>query len=390
MMDREYRISRRKLLSGLALLPAARLIGQDVKQAQDVKEAKDTTFKSDVKVVNVYAIVRDKKGQVVRDLNKEDFILDEDGKPQAITYFARESNLPLTIGLLVDTSGSTRNVLPDERNASESFLRQVMRPEKDLAFILHFDFEVELLQDLTSSREKLEKALAELETARGPQLNRRGQGGGGGYPGGGGGGYPGGGGGGYPGGGGGYPNGGNRGGGRRGGGTSLYDSVLLASDELMRKQTGRKALILLTDGVDNGSKVPLSQAIESAQKADTLVYSIMFQDPEANYGNMGYPGRGMGRRGMGMPYPRPGGAQRPDGKKVLEQISRETGGRFFEVSHKLPIDKVYADIEEELRNQYSLGYTPAADSNGGYYRHIHLTTRQKNLTVQTREGYYAT
>ncbi len=164
----------------------------------------------------------------------------------------------------------------------------------------------------------------------------------------------------------------------------------------MQKQQGRKALIILSDGVDTGSKVTLTRAIEAAQRANTLVYSILFSDKEA-YGNGGYGGHmggmggGMGRHGgMGrggpMGYPQ---ESHPDGKKVLEQISKETGGRFFEVSKKQSIDQIYASIEEELRNQYSLGYTPdKADATPGYHK-INLTTTQKDLVVQTRDGYYS-
>ncbi len=169
----------------------------------------------------------------------------------------------------------------------------------------------------------------------------------------------------------------------------------------MKKQEGRKALVLLTDGVDTGSKVTLFQAISAAQKADTLVYSVLFADSEA-YGNNGgmYPG-GMGRRrGMGYPgggypgggYPGGGGgANRPDGKKVLQQIAEETGGRFYQVSHFHPIDKIYADIEEDLRNQYSIGFTPDKPGESGLYHHIHLTAKKKKepLVVQARAGYYA-
>ncbi len=352
-------ISRRSLLRAAVLAPAARLL-------RSAPQEPAPKFSAGVKVVNLFATVRDKKGQIVRDLNKDDFVLDEDDRPQTIRYFARETDLPLTIGLLVDTSGSTRRVLPDERSASYRFLEQVLRPEKDQAFVIHFDFDVELLQDLTSSRQKLEKALDELETGQGrPQWGQRGQQGPYGYPGGGRRGGP--------------------GGGRRGGGTSLYDAVLLASDELMRKQSGRKALILLTDGMDNGSKVSLSQAVEAAQRADTLAYSILFEDPELGWS--GVPAGGMGRRGGwgGRPMPR---MERTDGRAVLEQISRETGGRFFEVSKRQTIQKVFADIEEDLRNQYSLGYTPETSETSGAYHRIHLTTKQKGLTVQTREGYY--
>jgi VWFA-related protein len=165
------------------------------------------------------------------------------------------------------------------------------------------------------------------------------------------------------------------GGGGRGGGTVLYDAILLAADELMRKQSGRKALVLLTDGVDTGSKVSLTAAVAAAQRADTMVYSILFEDSEA------YGGSGLGRLGR-VPM------NMPNGKKVLEQISRETGGRFCEVSKKQPLAKVYDEIDEDLRHQYSLGYSPDRTEAGGGYHRIHLTTKQKGLIVQTREGYY--
>jgi len=392
-MGYEAQFSRRRWLAALTLLPAARLLrGQEQDPPQDPPPAKPAaTFSTGVKVVNLFATVRNKKGEIVRDLTKDEFLLDEDGHPQEVRYFSHESNLPLTLGLLVDTSGSQRRVLNDERSASFRFLEQVLREDKDLAFIIHFDFEIELLQDLTSSRAKLERALDLLQVGS-PQQQQQQQGGqypnGGGYPGGGGGGGNGGGG--FPGGigfpggrrrNGGqqpYPGGGQQG--RRGGGTCLYDAVALAGDELMRKQQGRKALILLTDGVDTGSKLTLSAAVESAQRSDTLVYSILFSDASA-YGNNS-PFGGMNRRG--------GGMNTPDGKRVLEQISRETGGRFFEVSKKLPIEKVYSAIEEDLRNQYSLGYTPDQPEEGRGYHRIHLVTKRKDLVVQTREGYYPT
>jgi VWFA-related protein len=353
----EDTISRRNLL-GTFLLAHQLLRAQ-----QDAQ--KDTTFSTDVNVVNIFATVRDKKGQIVRNLTKDDFTLAEDGRPQTIRYFSQESGLPLTLGLLVDTSMSQRRVLGKERDASYRFLDQVLREDKDHAFLIHFDREVELLQDLTSSRKKLEEALGRMET---PELERQS---GGGY---GGGGHGGGG-------------GGRRGGGHRGGGTSLYDSVMLASDELMKKQNGRKALIALTDGVDNGSKVTLSSAIESAQRADTLVYSILFADQDA-YGAMGHGGFGgghMGGRGGGYP----GRGSRTDGKQILQRLSRETGGGFFEVSKKEPIEKIYDQIQEELRNQYSIGYTSDQPDASGKYHRIQLTTKKNELTVQTRDGYYA-
>jgi VWFA-related protein len=153
----------------------------------------------------------------------------------------------------------------------------------------------------------------------------------------------------------------------------------------MRKRQGRKALILLTDGVDNGSKTSLSHAIESAQRADTLVYSILFTGQEGQQQPFGGGGFGGRRRGGGFPPPQQ--RERPDGKKILERISRETGGGFFEVTRKLSIDQIYERIEEELRNQYSLGFTSDTSAGSGF-RRITVTVKQKNMTVQTREGYY--
>lgn len=154
------------------------------------------------------------------------------------------------------------------------------------------------------------------------------------------------------------------------GGTKLYDAVLLASDELMAKQSGRKALILLTDGEDNGSQTPLEQAIAATQRANTLAYSVEISDPDIGM---------FSRPGMG----------RPDGKKTLQQIARQTGGGFFEVGKKKSVADIYAEIEEELRNQYSIGYTPERALSEAGYRKIRLQVDRKDCSVQTRDGYYA-
>jgi VWFA-related protein len=321
----------------------------------------------EVKTVSVLATVRDKHGKIVSNLTKDDFQLDEDGRPQTINYFAHESDLPLRLGLLIDTSLSQRRVLDQERSASYSFLDKLLRQDKDSAFVIHFDREVELLQDFTPSRPQLQAALQKLST---PQLD----GGGGSSSGGGNGGG----------------GGGGRGRGSRGGGTLLYDAVFLASDELMSKQQGRKALIVLSDGVDHGSKETLAEAIATAQRADTIIYSILFADEEENYSRPG--GFGMGGRGGGMGGGRGGGRyppqeQRPDGKKILEQLSKETGGRMFKVSKKETVDAIYAEIDEDLRNQYSLAYTPDKGNTVGYHK-IHLVAKPKDMVVQARDGYY--
>jgi VWFA-related protein len=333
--------TRRVFLAGLAGSAAAAW-GQDV------------TLKAGVKVVNVLATVRDKRGQIVKTLNKEDFAIEEDGRPQTIGYFSRESNLELTLGLLVDTSMSQRGVLGEERSASYRFLDLVLREDKDMAFVIHFDREVELLMDLTSSKKQLEKALYGLQISQ-PNWNRNGGGGGGGGP--------------------------RRG---SGGGTQLYDAVLLAAEDLMSRQQGRKALVILSDGVDHGSKVSLPRAIDSAQKADTLVYCILFEDNESN-ARTAYHGRRGGGMGRPMPPTRQSGE---DGRKVLQRLAKETGGGFFEVSRRMPISRVFERMDEELRSQYSIGYTPDKPPKAGEFRQIHLTTRDRDLIVQSRDGYY--
>lgn len=357
----------------IAFLPSASRAGQQSEQSQEPQlkiktQEPQLKIAVEVKSVSVLATVRDKHGKIIPNLNKEDFQLDEDGRPQKIDYFAHESDLSLRLGLLVDTSLSQRKVIDQERSASYSFLDHLLRQDKDLAFVIHFDHDVELLQDFTSSRPKLQAALQQLQT---PQLS-----GGGGGSGNGDGGY----------------GGGQRRGGMHGGGTQLYDAIFLASDELMSKQQGRKALIILSDGVDHGSKETLGEAIASAQRADTIIYSIYFADEDEGGGFGGRPSFGTGGHGG---YGGHGGGrprqqeERPDGKKILEQISQDTGGRLFKASSKKDsIDKVYAEIDEDLRNQYSLAYTPDKGNTIGYHK-IHLTVpNQKDYVATARDGYY--
>jgi VWFA-related protein len=335
--------------------------------SQDQEKPKVTL---QVKTVSVIASVRDKKGKIVNNLTQGDFAIDEDGRPQTINYFAKESDAPLRLGLLIDTSLSQRNVLDAERDASYKVLDNLLRVDKDLAFIIKFDREVELLRDFTADRNKLQAALHDVQS---PSF---GQGGGnrGGNRGGTGGGPV------WSGSGGSSGGGGQRrgGGGHGGAGTLLYDAVYLASDELMSKQQGRKALIILSDGVDHGSKETVDEAIETAQRADTVVYSIFYTGEE----NGGHGGHGP----YGSPRQRDS-RERPDGKSILEEISLKTGGRLFEVSKKETIEKIYAEIDEELRNQYSLGYTPDKGAEPGYHK-LHVTTKNKDLKVQARDGYY--
>src|SRR6202142_1352865 len=269
-----------------SLLTAALVVLMGIRlplRAQETPEKKSApnaaaTIAIDVKVVTLPVTVRDKHGKIIRDLTKDDFTLQEDGRPQTIKYFSQDTNLPLTLGLLVDTSRSQTNVLDAERNASRSFLEQMLVQEKDKAFLIHFDREVELLQDLTSSREKLQAALdllkapSDRERSNDPNDPSNSPSGSGSH---------------------------------HGGGTQLYDAVFLASNELMKKQPGRKALIILSDGVDRGSKTYLEGASEPAQGADTIIYSIYFADQhredEGDRQRQGGMGRGGGYPDGGWP-----------------------------------------------------------------------------------------
>jgi VWFA-related protein len=314
----------------------------------------------DVRMVTVYATVADKHGKLMPDLTRGDFTLSQESQPEQIAYFAREKDLPLTIGLLIDTSRSQQTVLPQERTASYSFLDHMLRDEKDRAFIIHFDQQVELLQDLTPSRPKLKTALDNLNA---PQLERA-------------------------------SDSDSQGHSNHGGGTLLYDSIFLASNELMKKEKGRKALVILSDGVDRGSKELLSDAIEAAQRANTVIFAIYFKGDEPHdYGGGHHGGWGSGGGGGG-PYGQHGGGHRypqedrPDGKKILERIAKETGGRLFEATKKQSADDIYTEIAEQLRDQYILGYSPQKDQAGEGYHKIQVAVKNKDLTVQARDGYY--
>lgn len=344
----------------------------------------------DSRLVNIPVVARDGKGALVQTLTRADFSLLVDGKPQTIRYFDLDRDLPLTLGLLVDTSQSVRNVLDEERTASTAFLEQMLTGKQDQAFVIQFAVSVELLQDTTSSRPKLQAALKELEV---PAMGRGGQAGGGSGGGGAGGNDP------------NDPSAGRR---RAwaGVGTTLYDAVFLAADELMVKQKGRKALVVLTDGEDHGSKESLAEAIEKAQRSDTMIYAVYFKGEESRQNHGGGGGGGGHRGGIGFPggggggYPGGGGhgggpggrpQERVDGKKVLERMTSETGGRMFEVTKKQTFAQIFDEIGKELRGQYRLGYTPDADAAADGYHKIDLAFTSKDKakwTIQTRDGYY--
>jgi len=370
-------------------LPAQQPTSQPVTQKSETQAGPITTLSLDAHLVNLPVLVRDKKGAIIQNLTKDDFTLAVDGKTVNIRYFDKDNDLPLTLGLLVDISGSVRNTLDEERKASSSFIDQMITApagrQADRAFVMQFGQQTELLQDVTPSRPKLQAAIKELGSTDSNSSNQRPD------PN--------------------DPNDPGNGGGsrRRAGGTTLYDAVFLAADELLSKQKGRKAVILLTDGVDNGSRESLNRSIEAAQRADTIVYAVYFKGTEGggNYnpqdqgrrGGGGYPGGGRG--GIGFPgggggYPGGGrgGGQRPqetrvDGKKILERMVGETGGRVFEVSKKQDFEAIYDQIAEELRSQYRLGFTPdQTNMEDGYHRVILDLPKKKDLKIQTRDGYY--
>jgi VWFA-related protein len=363
-------------LSGASFLLATLLLNSQQPAAIDPAQSPTTpTLTLQAQLVNLPVVVRDKNGTLVTTLGKDDFALSVDGRPQTIRYFDRDNNLPLTLGLQIDISGSVRNDLDEERTASEAFLDDMLTApagrQPDQAFLIQFAHQVDLLQDLTASVPKLRAGLKRLGDEQQDQRNNNGGNSGrGGYGG----------------------RGGQRG---MAAGTTLYDSIYLGANEIMQKQQGRKAIIVLTDGEDRGSMKSMSSAIEAAQRAETVVYAIYFKGNDRGFGGPNRPGFG-GRGGMpgGGRFPGGGGGgrggeQQVDGRKVLAQITKETGGRMFEVSGKQTFAAIYTQIGEELRSQYRLGYTPDSDAASTGFHRVELTlTKDKKMVVQTRSGYY--
>jgi VWFA-related protein len=311
-----------------ALLALAFFSGMAAAQEKPAEQV--PTVKVTSQVVNVYAVVRDKHGQLIPNLTKDDFELTEDGVPQEIKYFSRETDTPLTIGMMVDTSPSQQGVLDVEQREADAFLRQIIRP-KDLVFVLHFDVNVELLQDFTSDVPTLTRAIDSTVINGGNQGVLPGP----------------------------LPS-------ASAGGTHLYDAIYLASNEMMKNEVGRKVLILLTDGEDQGSQESLDQALAAAQKSDVIIYSIAIID--RNFYNMA---------GMGF-----------QGDSVLQKLSRETGGRMLRVNKVKNTQAAFQEIADELRTQYLLGYTPSNTKPDGGFRRIRVRTRDHDYKVQAREGYY--
>jgi VWFA-related protein len=314
----------------LAILAAAQ---PQSKKPQDSEEAMPS-IKVDVDVVNILCSVRNKAGGLVGNLSKDDFTLLEDGKPQTIKYFTRETDLPLTIGLLIDISGSQARLIEDERRAAYQFFSQVLR-KKDMAFLISFGPECELLQDFTNSPRLLQSALEGLHVESGV---------GGLHPG--------------P-----VPTA------SQPRGTVLFDAVYLGASDRLQKEVGRKAMVLITDGVDQGSRLKKEAAIEAAQKADSIIYGIYYVDQAAYFGHGGF--------GMGV------------SDRDLRQMSEDTGGRLLRVDRKHSLNEIFTQIQEEMRSQYAIGFTSTNERKDGSFRRLEIRMKDKNMKAQARKGYYA-
>jgi VWFA-related protein len=308
--------------------------GQQSKDAQQQEPSE--TLKVNVNVVQLFFNVKDKHGALIPNLTKEDFDILEDGKPQTIKYFTAESNLPLTLGIMIDASGSQLRVLDMEKEVGGAFLKQVLT-DKDEAYVMSFDVTADLLQDFTRDVHRLQNALNKVKINTGFV--------GGGLPGSGGGPVP-------------ISN---------PAGTVLYDAVYLSAHDMLSKEVGRKAMVLLTDGEDQGSKLKIRDAIEAAQKADAIVYVLLCADRGSYFS-------------AGMSY---------NGEGEMRKLTEQTGGRVINVGNKFDkLREAFDQIASELRSQYNIGYTPTNASLDGGYRKLEIKNKQ-GYKIQARAGYYA-
>jgi VWFA-related protein len=292
--------------------------------AASLAAPQESVIKVDVDVVSLFCSVRHKKGAFIKDLTKEQFKIYEDGKEQEIRYFTRETDLPLTIGLLIDVSKSQENLIEVEKRAASQFFEKVLRGN-DIAFLISFGAEAELLQDFTGSPRLLKKGLEDLRLS--------------------------------------VPVGGLHPSpvpGTKMRGTILYDAVYLAATEKLRREVGRKVIVLITDGVDTGSRVKLEKAVEESQKSDVIIYGIYYSDPRYFGGS----------------------------DSDLKRMAEETGGRVFHVDRKNTLDYAFQQIQEEMRSQYAIGYSPTNAAKDGEFRRIEIKTDNRDHRVAARKGYY--
>ncbi len=290
-----------------------------------------TTLRVATRVVAISAVVTSKDGQPQNGLSKDDFVLKQDGREAPIRYFSRGSELPLSIALLVDTSGSQRTFIGDESLASDIFFETMLGRKEDRAMLVQFDTRVQQLRSMTSSADALHLGLLSLSSNAATA-----------------------------------------------GGTLLNDAVWAVAKSVLAKETGRKAIVILSDGGDNGSRHSLAEAIEQAQRADVQIYSILYSAWQP-----------------GAPVPLGGGlsglhpAGQDPGLATLRQLSENTGGRVFKVSPTLGLREIYKEIGQDLRLQYELGYTPPPDVQPNSYHKLDLKAKDKKLAVQARRGFFA-
>jgi len=296
-------------------------------KAQEPKApAQAPAIKAEVNLVNLFATVRDKNKRIVTDLKQDDFKVSEDGHEEKISFFSKEMALPITLGLLLDTSGSEQNMLAAIQDAGARFLHRVLH-KGDEAMIISFDTDVDLLADFTDDRSILDRAInkARINAPSGGYIA--------GNPG---------------------PVGGNV------TGTALYDAIYLACGDKLNGEAGRKAIVIVTDAQDEGSKVRLEEAIEAAQRTDTVIHLLLVADPRFG-GNVG----------------------------VARRLTEETGGRLIIVNSEKKLEEAFDQISEELRSQYTLGYYPTNTAKDGKFRKIRVDANNHDYKVLARKGYYA-
>jgi len=267
-----------------------------------------------VDLVNVLFTVTNRKSKLVTDLEMQNLKIFADNKPQTITNFTRETELPLTIAILIDTSTSIRDRFKFEQEAAINFLYRTLRPKKDKALLITFDSAIELVQDYTDNPEVLAQAIRQVQS---------------------------------------------------GGGTKMFDAIYLACQEKLKAETGRKILILISDGDDNLSLETLNGALEMAQKSDVSVFAV-------STNSSGF-------------Y----GTSAPKVDKVLKQLAEDTGGRAFFPFKAEDLSETFQHISAELRSQYSLAYRSSNPARDGSFRSIKIETDRKNLKVKSRKGYYS-
>ena len=327
---RRTKLAPTLLVLALAGIPlAVALTARPAHSQNDQQQPPESggTLRVETKLVDVFATVRDKHNGIINDLTKDDFKIFEDGKEQKITYFGKETDMPITLAILMDTSGSMYNILDAEKEAASSFVHEIMR-KKDEAVVISFDTDEDLLADFTEDPATLSKAIHRARI----NVNAAGVGGTGGTV------------------------------SSRGGGTNLYDAVYLACHDELASEAGRKAIIILSDAEDTGSKMSLDDAVESAQRSDAVVHVLLISDPGATEGY---------------------------GAGVASHMAHDTGGRVIDVHNDKTLAKAFDLISEELRSQYVLGYYSSNPARDGTFRKIKVQTTTPDTKVLARSGYYA-